>query len=182
MYAFGSGTAVVQTRSSRRTELPTTFTNCAFEDNVATGAGGAVDSSSGVDIFFNTSFVGNSAGQGGGALRLAGSASVENCLFVGNIAPNMTGAAVLNLAHVSNVRFSDFILNDFSCGNGEFLDFAPEGGAFRDSSKVCDVRCLSFRGVRMSANSRLARPLRMKKRCTHAACQPYIGRSCCPGG
>ncbi|CAN0100482.1 unnamed protein product, partial [Ectocarpus sp. 8 AP-2014] len=64
--------------------LPTTFSRCRFTFNRATATGGAVDSASGQDLFEDTVFRGNQAVTGG-ALRLAGRASLGNCSFVENL-------------------------------------------------------------------------------------------------
>ncbi|CAN0581352.1 unnamed protein product, partial [Ectocarpus sp. 12 AP-2014] len=74
---FGSGNE----RGILSPIVPTKFNRCRFIDNMATASGGAVDSAAGQDNVTNSIFKGNSA-EVGGALRLAGTAFVENCSFV----------------------------------------------------------------------------------------------------
>eukprot|EP00903_Cladosiphon_okamuranus_P011652 g10960.t1 len=141
VYASGSGNVVLQAEDESgediQVEYPTNFNGCSFVGNVAVGTGGAVDSGSGVDMFINTLFEHNSAAQGG-ALRLAGSASVQNCTFLENVSDGRGGAAVLNIGHLS-VSNSSFRDNAFNCEIEEFLDFAGEGKEFLDFIKAGDI-------------------------------------------
>lgn len=101
---------------------PTTFDRCQFIGNQAALTGGAVSSTSGVDTFDDSVFEENVAGTGG-ALRLTGSASVNNCSFVNNTSDEGQGAAVSSIgvfaARVSNTIFSG---NKFNCPRGTFVD------------------------------------------------------------
>lgn len=122
VYATGSGTTETASDGGQPEGNPTTFYGCTFKGNSADATGGAVDSASGQDRFVNTSFVMNSAGVGG-ALRLAGTASVENCLFLENFSGDGGGPVVSNIGVVSNISGTSFRDNVFYCDPGEFLSF-----------------------------------------------------------
>lgn len=100
---------------------PTTFDRCRFINNRATATGGAIESASGHDSIVNSVFEGNKAGAGG-ALRLAGTASVEGCSFVDN-ASDGGGAAVSNIGSLSRMANISFSGNVFYCQPDMFLDF-----------------------------------------------------------
>lgn len=101
---------------------PTKFDRCRFIDNEATATGGAIDSAAGQDAYFSSIFERNRAGTGG-ALRLAGTSSVENCSFVENISDDGEGAAVSNIGSISSMANVFFGGNAFDCEPGMFLDF-----------------------------------------------------------
>ncbi len=69
-----------------------TIDNCRFENNTATGFGGALNlnGTGTLTTIRNTTFAGNSAGFGG-AIRMTRSVVVENSTFVGNVARNAAG-------------------------------------------------------------------------------------------
>ena len=117
VYISGSGTA-----SSGDIPHPTTFQGCSFVDNVADTSGGAVNSALGQDAFFNSSFIGNQA-KVGGALQLAGSASLDHCSFKDNVSGVGGGPAVSNIGSISGVSNSSFVRNILSCDQGTFLTF-----------------------------------------------------------
>lgn len=119
VYATGSGTTFT-VNSFEKESNPTTFDGCSFQNNVAKVTGGAMDSTSGQEIFVNTLFIGNKAGVGG-ALRLAGTASLENCSFVNNISDLDGGPAVSNNGIISIMSNISFVGNVFSCEIGEYL-------------------------------------------------------------
>lgn len=128
VYATGSGTAVtLETTSSSsqpvKVSHPTTFDGCSFIGNSAKATGGAVDSASGEDEFVRTEFTNNSAGVGG-SLRLGGKASVDSCTFVDNVSDESGGPAVSNIGFISEVTYSHFSNNLFSCEAGAFLEFS----------------------------------------------------------
>ena len=100
---------------------PTTFERCHFIENVAETTGGAVDSAAGQDAFVNSVFEGNTAGTGG-ALRLAGTASIGNCSFVDNVSDDGGGTAVSNIGSVRYMENVSFSGNVFYCDPGMFLD------------------------------------------------------------
>ena len=102
---------------------PTKFDRCLFVDNTATATGGAVESASGHDSFVGSVFQGNMAGTSGGALRLAGTASVDNCSFVENVSSDGDGSAVSNIGVISKMENASFRDNIFACPTGMFLDF-----------------------------------------------------------
>ena len=101
---------------------PTTFDGCRFINNEATATGGAIESAAGQDVYTGTVFEGNKAGTGG-ALRLAGSALVDNCSFLENVSDDGEGAAVSNIGSISRMANVFFRGNAFDCEPGTFLDF-----------------------------------------------------------
>ncbi|CAM9655567.1 unnamed protein product [Ectocarpus fasciculatus] len=133
---FGSG----KDRGIFSTTIPTTFNRCRFIDNVATTSGGAVDSAAGQDVVVNTVFKGNSA-EVGGALRLAGTALVENCSFVENVSGHREGAAVSNIGLISKIANISFTGNDFTCGPDLFLEYDTSGDPFEAVCDGCPVAC-----------------------------------------
>ena len=122
VYVSGSGTA-----SSGDIPHPTTFQGCSFVYNIADTSGGAVNSALGQDAFFNSSFIGNRA-KVGGALQLAGSASIDYCSFKDNVSGVGGGPAVSNIGSISGVSNSSFVRNILSCDQGTFLTFSQVHG------------------------------------------------------
>ena len=126
VYATGSGTAVtleiLSSSAPSKVSHPTTFDGCTFVGNSAKATGGAVDSASGEDEFVDTTFEGNTAGVGG-ALRLGGKASLDSCLFIDNVSDESGGPAVSNIGFISDVVYTYFSNNVFSCEPGKFLEF-----------------------------------------------------------
>ena len=116
------GTAITVGTDNKQESNPTTFDECRFVGNVAFGTGGAVDSASGLDVFANTFFEGNVA-KLGGALRLAGKVSIDNCSFTDNVSELGGGPAVSNVGFISDVTASNFHHNVFNCEPHAFLDF-----------------------------------------------------------
>lgn len=102
-------------------ENPTTFRGCTFTDNIADATGGAIYSAAGVDYMVDTVFYGNVAGVGG-AMRLAGTSTLENCSFVDNSSEEDGGPAVSNIGSM-NVTNCLFKYNVFDCEEGYYLDF-----------------------------------------------------------
>ena len=117
-----SGTTITVDTDNKQETNPTTFDRCRFVGNVAFGIGGAVDSASGLDVFANTFFEGNVAKMGG-ALRLAGKVSIDNCSFTDNVSEFGGGPAVSNVGLISYVTTSNFHHNVFNCEPHAFLDF-----------------------------------------------------------
>ncbi|CAM9586626.1 unnamed protein product, partial [Laminaria digitata] len=109
-YVTGSGTAVTTADIGGKQQDPTTFDRCEFIGNEARATGGAVDTGAGPDYIFNTSFVRNTA-RVGGALRLAGMASLDNCDFVENTSDEGEGPAASNIGYISNFSKSSFVDN-----------------------------------------------------------------------
>ena len=122
VHVTGSGSAITIGRKHDQEMNPTTFHTCKFIGNFAFGTGGAVDTASGEDVFNDTLFEANEA-RVGGALRLAGIASIVNCSFIENISGLDGGPAVSNIGYVSNVTTSYFHDNVFNCENQMFLSF-----------------------------------------------------------
>ena len=116
----GSGTTkdAVEVEASN----PTTFDSCHFLNNTAVATGGAIESAAGQDAYVRSTFEGNKAGAGG-ALRLAGTASVDSCSFVENLSNDGEGAAVSNIGFISGMANVFFSGNAFDCQPGTFLDF-----------------------------------------------------------
>ena len=134
------GGGVHTTGSGTEMDNPTTFDGCSFIGNIAQATGGAVDIGSGQGIFNNTLFKGNEA-RAGGALRLGGSASIDNCLFEDNISELGEGPTVSNVGYISSFMNSIFQDNAFNCDPQEFLDF----------DKVCSILFRFLRRVCPSA-------------------------------
>ena len=124
-----SGTTMTVNTDKKQVANPTTFDRCTFTGNLAFGTGGAVDSASGQDVFTNTLFKGNVA-KIGGALRLAGKASVDNCSFNDNVSETGGGPAISNVGFISEVTNSTFHHNAFNCEPMTFLDFVKVSTAF----------------------------------------------------
>ncbi|CAN0034835.1 unnamed protein product, partial [Scytosiphon promiscuus] len=116
---------------------PTTFSGCQFIGNQATATGGAIESAAGQDELVDCLLRGNLAGVGG-ALRLAGITSVENCSFVENTSGNGEGSAVSNIGSIVRMTDISFMDNGFDCEPGTFLNFSVSGGAAGDPyESVC---------------------------------------------
>eukprot|EP00903_Cladosiphon_okamuranus_P006392 g6257.t1 len=118
---------------------PTTVNRCLFVDNRASETGGAIESAAGRDLIVNSVFQGNQAG-GGGALRLAGTATLDNCTFVDNISEDGEGAAVSNIGSISKLTNSSFSGNAFSCQPGMFLNYS-EGHPYEAICSGCQTTC-----------------------------------------
>ncbi|HUE75030.1 MAG TPA: choice-of-anchor Q domain-containing protein [Pirellulaceae bacterium] len=102
-----------------------TIDNCRFENNTATGFGGALNLN-GIGVLAtirNTTFAENSAGFGG-AIRMTRSVVVENSTFVGNVARNSAGAgqggAIENTGGTLTLTNSTVSGNDSVSGGGLF--------------------------------------------------------------
>ncbi|CAN0042723.1 unnamed protein product [Ectocarpus fasciculatus] len=119
---------------------PTTFDRCSFVGNQASATGGAIETAAGQDVFVGNVFVGNMAGTGG-ALRMAGTASVENCSFVDNVSDDGEGAAVSNIGFISRMANIYFSENAFDCPSGTFLDLNASGDPFETVCAGCDIAC-----------------------------------------
>lgn len=119
---FASGNSI----NGDGTVAATTFDRCRFAGNRAFATGGAIETAAGHDSLISSVFEGNSAGTGG-ALRLAGTASVYNCSFVENVSADGGGAAVSNIGFISTMEGIAFSGNAFDCQEGTFLDFKKVG-------------------------------------------------------
>ena len=135
----GSGT--IRDPADVEATSPTTFDGCLFVGNTATATGGAIESAAGQDAYLGNFFEGNRAGTGG-ALRLAGTASVDNCSFVENVSDDGGGAAVSNIGFVSRMANVSFSGNVFDCAPGTFLDFNVSVCCVRVCVRVCVCVCL----------------------------------------
>eukprot|EP00903_Cladosiphon_okamuranus_P013951 g12975.t1 len=120
---------------------PTIFDRCRFIDNTATATGGAVESASGHDAFVGSVFQGNMAGTSGGALRLAGTASVDNCSFEENVSNDGGGAALSNIGVISKMENASFRGNVFACPPGMFLGFNATGDPYEVACDGCQKAC-----------------------------------------
>lgn len=119
VYVTGSGTAITLNSNY---DAPTTFDRCKFIGNEAKPTGGAVDSGEGLDSIINTLFEGNSA-QVGGSVRLAGTASLDNCSFVEDTSDKDEGPALSDIGNISSMSMISFVNNTFECEEGTFLDY-----------------------------------------------------------
>ncbi|CAM9147480.1 unnamed protein product, partial [Ectocarpus fasciculatus] len=119
---------------------PTTFEQCRFTRNQAIAMGGAVDTAAGQDNFVKSVFEGNTAGTGG-ALRLAGTAEVNNCSFVENVSDDGGGAAVSNIGFVSRASNLSFSRNLFGCQEGMFLELEESGTLYEAICDGCPIEC-----------------------------------------
>lgn len=121
----GSGNAVTQNEQNGVSVIerhPTTFDRCDFIGNRVNSAGGAIESDSGLDDVKNSSFVGNTAGVGG-ALRIAGEASLTNCSFEENSSDVDGGPAVSIIGYI-DISFGNCFYNHlFQCPAGQFLEY-----------------------------------------------------------
>lgn len=115
----GSGTS-----TNHGIDFPTTFEGCRFVGNTAGATGGAIESAVGIDAIIDTVFIRNIA-RVGGALRLAGKASIEECSFEDNVAALEGGPAVYNIGYISEMSNCHFEGNVFDCDKGAFLSYTP---------------------------------------------------------
>ena len=136
-----SGTTITVDTDNKQETNPTTFDRCRFVGNVAFGTGGAVDSASGLDVVANTFFEGNVATMGG-ALRLAGKVSIDNCSFTDNVSELGGGPAVSNVGLISNVTASNFHHNVFNCEPHAFLDFVKASTVLSNVKFIGPWSCL----------------------------------------
>eukprot|EP00752_Nemacystus_decipiens_P002518 g2363.t1 len=118
---------------------PTTYERCRFIGNRAAATGGAIESASGQDSIFNSVFEGNRAAVGG-ALRLAGAASAENCTFADNTSDDGGGAAVSTVGSNSRMTNISFRGNGFYCQPDMFLDF-ESGDPYEAVCSSCQMLC-----------------------------------------
>lgn len=116
---FGSGNS--KSVSEAEPPDPTTFDRCRFVGNRA-ATGGAIDSAAGYDSIFDSTFEDNAA-RTGGAMRLAGTASIDGCSFVENFSDAGEGAVVSNIGTISWMSNITFSGNVFNCPAGTFLDY-----------------------------------------------------------
>lgn len=126
VFATGSGTTVSTDDWENVVDFPTRFIGCTFIDNTANTTGGAVNSASGKDEFFGTSFVRNSA-KVGGALLLAVKASLSNCSFIDNISDADDGPALSNIGTIISFQDSFFGGNKFRCEAEQYFSFDEVG-------------------------------------------------------
>lgn len=126
VFATGSGTTVSTDDWENVVDFPTRFIGCTFLDNTANSTGGAVNSASGKDEFFRTSFVRNSA-LVGGALLLAVKASLSNCSFIDNISDADDGPALSNIGTITSLQDSFFSGNKFRCEAQHYFNFNEVG-------------------------------------------------------
>lgn len=103
-------------------DCATTFSRCRFLGNRAATTGGAINSVAGQDDIESSIFEDNSAGTGG-AMRLAGAASVNNCSFVESTSNDGEGPAMPNIGYFSRMENNYFSSNGFDCPSSMFLDY-----------------------------------------------------------
>lgn len=136
VYSVGTGA-----ETEGKTTYPSVFANCLFRGNVAEVSGGAMESAAGNDEFTNSTFEGNTAGELGGGLRVAGTTTLTGCDFVGNGAGG-EGPAVANVGTITMVNTS-FTDNNLICTSGAFLNFTIEASNVSLVPPV-DVRCSDY--------------------------------------
>eukprot|EP00752_Nemacystus_decipiens_P017698 g15868.t1 len=134
---FGSGNS--KSVSEAEPPDPTTFDRCRLVGNRAT-TGGAIDSAAGYDSIVDSIFEDNVAGTGG-ALRLAGTTSIDGCSFVENFSDNGGGAVVSNIGTLSRMADISFSRNGFNCPAGMFLDFDVSGDPYDAACDGCQIAC-----------------------------------------
>ncbi|CAN0463794.1 unnamed protein product, partial [Ascophyllum nodosum] len=78
----------------------------------------------------------------GGALRLAGKVSIDNCSFTDNVSELGGGPAVSNVGLISSVTTSNFHHNVFNCKPHAFLDFVKSDDTFKTVCDGCPDVCL----------------------------------------
>ena len=148
--SFGSGNS--KSVSEAEPPDPTTFDRCRFIGNRAT-TGGAIDSAAGYDSIIDSTFEDNAAGTGG-ALRLAGTASIDGCSFVENFSGDGAGAVVSNIGTIARMANISFAGNGFNCPAGMFLDY-------NTVSRCLRCRCASrspLLGLRCACSKRYVAP------------------------
>eukprot|EP00752_Nemacystus_decipiens_P007555 g6749.t1 len=134
---FGSGNS--KSVSEAEPPDPTTFHRCRFEGNRAT-TGGAIDSAAGHDFVVDSTFEDNVAGTGG-ALRLAGTATIDGCSFVENFSDDGGGAVVSNIGTISSMSDISFSGNGFNCPAGMYLDYNTSGDPYEAVCDGCPIAC-----------------------------------------
>ncbi|CAM9233132.1 unnamed protein product [Scytosiphon promiscuus] len=119
---------------------PTTFHGCRFMDNRASTTGGAIETAAGEEVFADCVFGGNTA-RVGGAMRLAGTASVINSSFVEKVSADGEGSAISNIGLITSVKNTSFHGNVFDCGAGMFVDFEVSRDPFETVCSGCETTC-----------------------------------------
>lgn len=123
VFAAGCGTAETPISSDVPILHPTNFSNCTFVGNTALEAGGALKISIGRAHVENTEFIGNTASEGG-ALRLFGTVELFNSSFSDNRSGEGGGSAISNVGIVLETVGLSFSANRFLCAATEYVDFS----------------------------------------------------------
>lgn len=121
VFITGGGTSGTEDEYSVKHLNTTTLNRCQFIGNDTTANGGAVDSALGPDAFSSTWFEGNSA-RVGGALRVAGIASLVNCTSVENTSDEDGRPTVSNMGHIAVFDEISFVGDVFECESRTFLN------------------------------------------------------------
>ncbi len=142
-YGNGGGAIYVNNRGYNGSSIGI-FTNVLFENNEASGTGGAIriDSGSSMTVgkFKDVTFKGNKATYNGGALAVNGSMTFdgfENIKFEGNTANNAGGAIVVE--ELSKVKFGNFTNVSFKnneAASGSAISATSGGTEFGDWNNV----------------------------------------------
>ncbi|WP_338874733.1 putative Ig domain-containing protein [Spirosoma sp. SC4-14] len=99
------------------------LTNCIFENNRGGGdGGGAIEVNGGSASLINTSFVSNTATNGGAVLFYSDNYQVTNCSFVNNVAIEQ-GGAIYNAANSLQITNSSFQGNQSPQGGAYYSDY-----------------------------------------------------------
>lgn len=121
VYSLASGTYIDVWR-----RFAVSYGGFSFRDNIATVSRGAVGSVAGYDVFFNTIFVNNTAGSGGGAM-LTDTAEFYRYDFFMNMAYD-EAPAVLSIGRLRKISNALFASNVLLCASETFLDCVQVSG------------------------------------------------------
>lgn len=121
VYATVSGNVNIGDEYEDLLRRPTRFVGCEFIGNEAT-TGGAMKTSAGIEEFNDTLFARNTASSGG-ALHLAGTATLDGCTFIENSSDEDEGPGVFNGGVISCISNSNFTGNVFNCERGSYLGY-----------------------------------------------------------
>lgn len=119
------GSGILKETTDTVPPYPMKLDECTFVGNVATATSGAIQSAAGQDEIGRSTFERNRAGAGR-AVRLAGTASFDDCSFVENVSNDGEGAAISNIGSISAMENIAFSGNQYYCQPGHHLDYISE--------------------------------------------------------
>lgn len=128
---------------SQDVSYATKFVGCTFTGNTALATGGAIKSAAGVDVLRDSYFYCNEA-EVGGALMLAGTATLDNCSFFENISGEERGPAVSNIGYMSEVNECYFRGNMYRCDSEEYLEFDDDNDGVSEKSFTVEFKYHPF--------------------------------------
>lgn len=124
----GGGGVIFQEPCTGCLNTSLTITHCLFQNNTASGSGGAISMEGGNASVADSTFSGNSA-LGSGAIEVFSNAtfrvvmSIDRCTFNGNSASSYSGGAIgvedLNAGSSVTIRNSTFTGNTATAANGQ---------------------------------------------------------------